>query len=392
MKKVSIILIAVITFVLSGCEIQTDGNTITQAELEVIIEQLVEERIEEQQMQIDYTIEGFEEAVTSMLADARNGVLGLVVVTNYTTGTGSGVIYKKEPVTIVEGGQVLQGWEYYMVTNDHVLVHEDLQGNRNYPIYLTPIYEKNGLLFEIDNSVVEYIGSDPVTDLGVIRFRSTQEFEVIPFADSYEIKVGQFVFAVGNPLGFDYYGTVTMGVVSGTARYYMDGEFDATLLQHDAAISPGNSGGALLNINGELIGINNMKIVEDYVSNIGFAIPSNTVHRIVTDLEDDGQITRPYLGVSSFAQVNQCGYNYGACLTTVFEGGAADNAGLQDGDLVIGYKNEGMDDFLVINNFNDLREAILNSFVGETIVIKYIRNGEIIESSPTTLDVHPDDQ
>lgn len=392
MKKLTLLLLAFTTLVLVGCEPESSDGVITQAELEVIIEQLVEERVQEQQTQVEYTIEGFEDAVTDMLEKARNGVLGIVVVTNYTTGTGSGVIYKRTPVTIVDGGQVLQGWEYYMVTNDHVLVHEDLQGNRNEPIYLTPIYEKNGLLFEIDNSVVEYVGSDPVTDLGVVKFTSVQEFEVIEFADSYEIEVGEFVFAVGNPLGFDYYGTVTMGVVSGTARYYQDGEFNATLLQHDAAISPGNSGGALLNVNGELIGINNMKIVEDYVANIGFAIPANTVKRIVMDLEDDGEVTRPYLGVSAFAQINECGYDFGACLSTVFEGGAAEAAGLQAGDLVIGYKNEGMDEFLPINNFNDLREAILNSYVGETVVIQYIRNDVTYESTPTTLNVHPDDQ
>lgn len=415
MKKLLLVLILIISFTLTGCDLTGNSDTLTeaeidalvqelvaeqiaeqseltQAELEVLIEQLVEERIDEQQATVDYTIEAFEEAVTEMILEARTGVLGIIVVTNTTSGTGSGVIYKREPMTIIDDDlNVLQGWKYYMVTNDHVLVHENTQGERQLPVYMTVVFEKNGLLFEIPNEKVDYIGSDPTTDLGVVTFESAEDFKVIEFADSYDLKVGQFVFAIGNPLGFDYYGTVTMGVVSGTARYYMEGDFDATLLQHDAAISPGNSGGALLDVNGNLVGINNMKLVEDYVANIGFAIPSNTVERIVNDLEDDGIITRPYLGITTSAQTNECGYDFGVCVE-VQVGGAAEAAGLIDYDIIIGYKNEGMSDFREINNFNDLREAILNSSVGESIVIKYIRDDVEYESVVTTLNVHPDDQ
>ncbi len=410
MKKILLLLTLIISFTLTGCE-EAEQDTLTEAEIEamvsdlvsqqsdlsaaelaVLIEQLVEERIDEQQATIDYTIEAFEEAVTAMIEEARTGVLGIIVITNTSSGTGSGVVYKREPITIIDDDfNVVQGWKYYMVTNDHVLVHESPIGERMVPVFMTVVYEKNGLLFEIENEVITYLGSDPVTDLGVITFESAEDFKVIEFADSYDIQAGQFVFAIGNPLGFDYYGTVTMGVISGTARYYMEGDFDATLLQHDAAISPGNSGGALLDINGDLVGINNMKIVEEYVANIGFAIPSNTVERIATDLEDDGIVTRPYLGITTSAQVNQCGYDFGVCIE-VLPGGAAEAALLEDYDLIIGYKNEGMDDFLEINNFNDLREAILNSSVGESIIIQYVRDDIEHESIPTTLNVHPDDQ
>ena len=149
-------------------------------------------------------------------------------------------------------------------------------------------------MFEISQDVT-LLGYDATTDLAVIRFESDEDFTVIPFGDSYEVEVGQTVFAIGNPLGFEYYGTVTSGIISGEARYMKDGSFDATLLQHDAPISPGNSGGALLDINGNLIGINNRKIVLEDVSNIGFAIPVNTVKRIAADLEDDGIVVRPAL-------------------------------------------------------------------------------------------------
>ncbi len=371
MKKILLGLVLVLGITLTGCiPSDTDedpeiGITYTEEELQELIESLIPEA----HVDTTYDLLSFEDAVTDMLAVARNGVLGVVTETVLGNGTGSGVIYKKVDDT------------YYLVTNHHVV--EDQTD-------LAIVYEKNGLLFEITE--VTLVGSDETTDLAVLTFESTEDFTVIPLADSYEIELGDFVFAIGNPLGFDYYGTVTMGVISGLARYVNDGQiggFDATLLQHDAAISPGNSGGALLNLNGELIGINNLKIVDEDVTNIGFAIPSNTVARITADLEDDGEITRPYLGISTIAQVNECGMSFGVCVTVL--GGAAEVAGLEDDDVIIGYLNEGMDDFLVINNFNDLREAILNSSVGETIQLKYVRNGIEYISLETVLTAHPED-
>jgi serine protease Do len=93
-----------------------------------------------------------------------------------------------------------------MVTNEHVVADY---------AEITLVYEKNGLLFEIEFQDIDVLGMDETTDLAVIRFASDEDFAVIPFADSYDIEVGEFVFAIGNPLGFDYYGTVTMGVISG---------------------------------------------------------------------------------------------------------------------------------------------------------------------------------
>jgi serine protease Do len=370
-------------------------DELTAEEIELIVLAWLEENPVENFVDTTYDLDSFEDAVIDMLDQAQSGVLGIIAISDYSGGTGSGVVYKKEGTST-----------YYLVTNEHVVVHSEnvyldgvlIETNPFPADDISIVYEKNGLLFTITEDVI-LVGYDATTDLAVLTFESDEEFTVIPFGNSYEVKSGQTVFAVGNPLGFDYYGTVTSGVISGEARYMTDGDFDATLLQHDAAISPGNSGGALLNMNGELLGINNMKIVVDDVSNIGFAIPVNTVKRIVADLEDDGIITRPYLGISTFASINDCGLDYGVCVT-VSEGGAAEAAGLVDGDIIIGYKNEGETEFLEINNFNDLREAILNSSVGESIVIKYIRFEDIegvntpveYESIETELNTHPDDQ
>lgn len=374
MRKYSLILIVVFTAVMTACVpvySEPGDDVIDTAYTEEELREIINDLLPETQTTTVYDLQSFEEAVIDMVDGVRNGVVG--VVNNAGTGisTGSGVIYKNIDNV------------YYVVTNDHVV---------SSAISLSIVYERNGLLFEIPDDRIELLGTDPTTDLAVLTFTSDGDyFSVIPMADSYQLQVGQFVFAIGNPLGFDYYGTLTMGVVSGLARYVKEGDFDATLLQHDAAISPGNSGGALVNMNGELIGINNMKLVQEDVSNIGFAIPSNTVKRIVDDLEDDGNITRPYLGISTSAQVNVCGLSYGVCIT-VQNGGAAEAAGLEDGDVIIGYKTSIMQDFIDIYNFNDLREAILNSSVGETVIIKYVRNGSEYVSEETTLNVHPDDQ
>lgn len=376
MKKLLFAMTLLITVSLTACIPTTDidpnpqeyATTYTEEELTELIESLIPEA----NVDTTYDIAGFQDAIVDVIEEARTGVLGIITQTSLGGGSGSGVVYKYE-----------DGY-YYMVTNEHVVADYTS---------VSIVYERNGLLFEISDDRIEVLGMDEVTDIAVLRFESELDFAVIPFTDSYDIFPGQFVFAIGNPLGFDYYGTVTMGVISGTARYVQSGTFDATLIQHDAAISPGNSGGALINLNGELIGINNLKLVDQDVSGIGFAIPSNTVLRIAEDLEPDGVVTRPYLGISTFAQVNDCGLDYGVCVE-VQSGGAADNAGLEDGDVIIGWQNVSaeMEEFLEINNFNDLREAILNSAVGDTVIIKYIRNGIEYISEETMLNVHPDDQ
>lgn len=403
MRKFLIGIIVVLGISLSGCVLDPQPEDyITEAELQAAIEaaiaeaqlnqlsdlsdaelrELILELFPEDEILGSFNIESFEESITSMLDEKSSGVLGISVAVNdgdtVSFGTGSGVIYKRE----LSSSEFT--YDYYLVTNNHVV--EDA-------VEIVIVYEKNGLLFQIPYDYVTLLGTDAQTDLAVLKFSSSEDFAVIDFADSYQIDLGDFVFALGNPLGFDYYGTVTMGVVSGLSRYYQEEQvengFDATVIQHDAEISPGNSGGALLDIHGDLVGINFMKIVREDVDGIGFAIPSNTVKRIVEDLEDDGVVSKPYLGISTFAQVNDCGLDYGVCISTVNEGLPADLAGIEVGDVIIGFLNEGKTEYLEINNFNDLREAILNSSVGETITLKYIRDGQEYISTPVQLIERP---
>ena len=400
MRKFLLIIVVVLGLALSGCVLDS-GEYIPKDELDSMINDAIAEAqlkeisdltedelrtlilkvIPESEITPNFDLSQFEDAITTMIEEASSGILGISVSSDNgettTYGTGSGVVYKKED----SASNFL--YDYYLVTNNHVV--EDTTE-------IVLIYEKNGLLFQIPFEYITLIGTDTQTDLAVLKFTSSEEFTVIDFADTNQIELGDFVFAVGNPLGFDYYGTVTMGIISGLSRYYSENitdGFDATVIQHDAEISPGNSGGALLDINGNLVGINFMKIVREDVDGIGFAIPANTVKRIAADLEDDGIVSKPYLGISTFAQINDCGLDYGVCISEVNEGLPADLAGIEVNDVIIGYLNEGYTEYMDIYNFSDLREAILNSSVGETITLKYVRDGVEYISTPTQLIERP---
>lgn len=348
-------------------EAPVDLNTITRAELIQLIESLQPEA----SLRVDFTLESFQEALMEVSESVRSSVIGVRPIGGFlsTGGVASGVVYKKDADM------------FYVVTNDHVV-----EGATRLEI----VYERNGLLFTVPSRDVEVLGADSTTDLAVIRFRSDDNFKTVEFADSNLTRVGEFVFAIGNPLGFNYYGTQTIGNISGLARFVPDSDFEVPFIQHDAAISPGNSGGGLFNINGQLVGINNMKIVNNVASNIGFAIPTNTVRRIVADLEENGRVIRPFLGVTSNVGVSDCGQEFGVCIN-VQTGGAAEDLGLRNGDIIVGYKLEDFGTYMPIRTFNDLRESILNSKVGDRVSLQFIRDGETQITGYAPLGVHPND-
>jgi serine protease Do len=198
-------------------------------------------------------------------------------------GEGSGVIYKKD------------GDSAYLVTNNHVVKDA----------------EKLEIMMANGKTVVgKLVGSDTYSDLAVIKISSKYVTTVAEFANSDKIKVGEPAIAIGSPLGSDYANSVTEGIVSSLSRTVTsqneNGETISTnAIQTDAAINPGNSGGALINIKGQVIGINSSKIASSNNSNsgvavegMGFAIPSNDVVSIINQLEENGEVVRPALGIS----------------------------------------------------------------------------------------------
>jgi serine protease Do len=187
----------------------------------------------------------------------------------------------------------------------------------------------------------EVIGSDPMTDIALLRVTADEDLPTVTFGSSDEMRAGDEVFAVGNPFGLG--GTVTSGIVSATSRNINAGPFD-DFIQTDAAINRGNSGGPLFNNAGEVIGVNTAIFSPDGGSvGIGFAVPSKLVQSVVADLSDDGQITRGWLGVQikpmpeDIASVLGYETPKGAMIEEVTPDSPADKAGLKKGDIILSF-------------------------------------------------------
>lgn len=278
-------------------------------------------------------------------------------------GTGSGVIYKKE-----DGSA-------YVVTNHHVI-----EGAKSIDVILS-----GG-----EKVQAEILGSDQLSDLAVLKIDGSSVTEVADFGSSKELKVGETAIAIGNPLGMEFAGSVTKGIISGLERTMpvdlnQDGQSDweTEVLQTDAAINPGNSGGALVNLSGEVIGINSMKIAKQEVEGIGFAIPTATAKPIIKDLEENGEVTRPYMGVQtrdlstiSTQQLQNTlklpqEVQEGVIVAATQNGSPAQEAGLQKYDVIV--QADGQD----ITSLVDLRKFIYEEKnVGDSMDITFYRNGE----------------
>lgn len=277
-------------------------------------------------------------------------------------GIGSGVIYKKE------------GNYAYIVTNHHVV-----DGATKLDISLS-----DGTRVE-----AELIGSDVYTDLAVLRIPASKVTNVATFGTSASIQVGEPSIAIGNPLDLTFAGTVTQGVISGVERTVdvdldENGSYDwqVEVLQTDAAINPGNSGGALVNLNGEVIGINSMKINQTSVEGIGFAIPIDIAKPIIESIEKNGEVIRPYMGISlrSVEELNQYqqqtvlklpeDVTTGIAVVEAVKNSAADKAGLQAYDVI--YEMDGT----TVETVIDLRKVLYRNQVGNEITVKYYRDGK----------------
>lgn len=279
-----------------------------------------------------------------------------------TTSTGSGVIYKRD------------GQQYYVVTNQHVVEDADS----------IEIQFSDGSTLE-----TELLGVESLVDIAVLRFVSDEVYVTAPFGDSDQLNKGEFISAVGNPSGFDYFNTMTFGVVSGVDRYFdidEDGTRDmfVNYIQHDAAINAGNSGGALFNMEGEIVGINTLKLVDYSIEGMGFAIPGSLVELIVGDIEAFGFSNRkPVLGISFLDieankdLINQDeiiipeNINQGFYIQTVVPGSSVDGYVLP-GDIVLQIGS------IDIENTRQFVEEFSRYIVGDVIDIVVYRAGQTL--------------
>ncbi|NLZ39566.1 MAG: trypsin-like serine protease [Firmicutes bacterium] len=273
------------------------------------------------------------------------------------------------------GSGVIISEDGYIVTNNHVI-----EGATE--IYVT--------LGDGEEYKAKLIGADPVTDLAVIKIDKTG-LPAAEFGNSDNIVVGEQALAIGNPLGLEFSQTLTVGYISAKKRTITIKDYTFNFIQTDAAINDGNSGGALVNLKGEVIGINTAKIKIAGVEGMGFAIPSNTAKKIAEELIKNGKILRPWLGVYAGGDVDenlakQLGLpvNYGVLVQDVVADSPAAKAGIRRGDVIISLAGKKT------TNFTELRNTIYEQELNATVEIVLIRNGKEIKTTVTLTEL-PDD-
>ena len=302
---------------------------------------------------------------TSVVEKASDSVVGVVVYKNTTnnafgfgdnsssssetqSGSGSGVVYDKT------------GKYTYIITNHHVIDGAN----------------KVQVVFSNNEYVdAEVVGSDEYSDVAILRCQPSFDVSVIDLGDSNLLDKGETVLAIGSPLGIQYSGTVTQGIVSATDRTVsvdlnddkVD-DWDMNVIQTDAAINPGNSGGALVNMKGELVGITNMKFSDESVEGMGFAIAISEAKPIIDDLMASGYVTgRPLVGIG----IKDTGY--GLFIGSVSEGSGAAEAGLKVNDMILEVDGQKVSSTEEVNEIRDKKKA------GDYLTFKILRDGETME-------------
>lgn len=310
-------------------------------------------------------------SIADMVETSSKAIVGIVNVQKQATnqfsqstttdsevesGSGSGIIFKKDDKYA------------YIATNNHVI-----EGANSLEISLY-----NG-----DKTEGKLIGADALTDLAVVRIDAKYATDVIEFGDSSTLRPGDQVWAIGNPLGLDLSRTVTQGIVSAVDRSITvntsAGDWEFNVIQTDAAINPGNSGGALINAAGQVIGINSLKISEDGVEGLGFAIPSNDLLPIVNEIIESGEVERPYIGVglASLEEVPQMylqdlpdSVTKGVMVTNIDSNSAAAKAGLEVQDVIVSINGTDLD------GSSDLRKYLYTKVdIGDKVKLVVYHDG-----------------
>ena len=314
-------------------------------------------------------VDKVKDAVVSIITYSENSQGGFVGTDDTDTDSnteqinseGSGVIYKKD------------GDDAYLVTNTHVI-----SGAKKVDIRLADGTKVPG----------EIVGSDTYSDIAVVKISSEKVSTVAEFGDSSQLSVGETAIAIGSPLGSEYANTVTQGIVSSLNRHVSlkseDGQAISTnAIQTDTAINPGNSGGPLINIQGEVIGITSSKIASNggtSVEGLGFAIPANDVKNIIKQLEKDGKVTRPALGIHMVNLTNLStadlqklklpdNVTSGVAVRSVQKNMPA-NGHLQKYDVIT-----KVDD-TKISSTTELQNALYSHSIGDEMTVTYYRNGK----------------
>lgn len=322
---------------------------------------LISETVSVEQVVKNITTSELVENSISSSVDKVYGATAIIISkkSGQQISTGTGFVYK------VDGNKA------YVMTNNHVIDEAD-----------EVEIEFNDGTERIDAKI---IGGDAYADIAVLEIDKTDNVNVVEIGDSESLKLGDTIFTVGSPMGIEYKGTVTKGILSGknrmvevslsgsTSDYYMK------VLQLDAAVNPGNSGGPLCDVSGKVIGIISLKIVQDEVEGMGFAIPIEDALEYAELIEKGGEISRPYLGISMLDLTEEYylwqyrinipeDLEEGIAIIEVAEGSPAAKAGLKKGDIIT--KLEGVE----TGTLAEFRYELYKHNVGDKIKITFYRD------------------
>ena len=331
--------------------------------------QITDTNLSEQKVTIERTMQTVEEVkendktVTEMISDINSTVVGISKVKN----SGNSIFSSENIANLGLGTGLIVGKDGYILTNAHV------SGERYSKCYVTLVDGKT-----YDGTVV---WSNTDIDMSIVKINQ-KHLPVATLGDSDAIQVGETVYAIGNPIGFEFQRSVTSGIISAVNRTIKFEEneqetYMEDLIQTDATINPGNSGGPLVNIDGQVIGINGVKITS--AEGISFAIPINTVKSVIASFNTSGKFEEASLGIFAFDK-NVLGYidqnlrfNEGIYVARVNTNSAAESAGIKEGDILLSIDDHKLE------RMCDLRCYIYTKKPGDTVVLRVQRNYREIE-------------
>ncbi len=310
---------------------------------------------------VTYNVENVENPVVAVAQIAGPSVVGVSVL-HYEQSFFTGALEESES----EGSGIIYSEDGYIITNYHVIADA-----LNSSIVTVKVTLSNEEEYE-----AEIVGSDETTDLALLKI-DAKDLTAAKFGKSSELNVGEYAIAIGNPLGREFAGSVTVGYISALNRSINSDGRSYKVIQTDAAINPGNSGGALVNSKGEVIGINTAKINDTSVEGLGFAIPSDDALVIIEELKVSGKIIRPYIGIYGIdldemtAQRNDL--EVGIYVYQIQTGSPAHESGVQKGDVIVEFDGKE------VKTTQELNEIKNTHKIGDKVHIKVFRKGEYKE-------------
>lgn len=301
-------------------------------------------------------------SVTDIAKKVGPSIIGIRVTTNSKQKS----FFSDSNQSQVEGSGVIISQDGYIMTNYHVVENADPKNgyDSTLEVFLPDSRQAKG----------KFIGGDSKNDLAVIKI-DLDNLPVAELGDSSQLEVGELAVAIGNPLGMEFAGSVTVGVISALNRTVEMEDKTLSLIQTDAAINPGNSGGALVNSKGQVIGINTVKISVSGVEGLGFSIPINTAKPIIEQLENYGYVKgRPFIGISGkeITDVISQQYNLpvGIYISDVTAGSGASNAGIKKSDVLVAIGGTE------VKTMKDVDNVKKNYKAGDTVDVTVVRNGD----------------